>query len=52
VATELALGTSGAVEEQLLFGAVVDPEGAPTLAIPEAPDTPALHTADHTLIQN
>ena len=52
VATELPLGASGAVEEQLLFGDVVDPVGAPTLTVQEPPDPPALHAPDHTLMQN
>lgn len=42
----------GAVEEQLLFGAVVDPVGAPTLTVQEAPDPRAFHAPDHTLMQN
>ena len=52
VATELPLGASGAVEEQLLFGDVVYSVGAPTLTVQEPPDPPALHAPDHTLMQN
>ena len=52
VATELSLGALGAVEDQLLVRAVVDPVGAPTLTVQEAPDPRALHAPDHVLIQN
>ena len=52
VATELPLGALGAVEQQLLFGTVVDSVGAPTLTVQEAPDLLALHAPDHTLMQN
>jgi hypothetical protein len=52
VATELPLRAPRAVEEQLLFGAVVDRVGAPTLMVQETPDRSALHAPDHALLQN